>query len=786
MKRDRTVLLANAGSGKTFTLANRVLAWCLAEIRAGRPAAPANILAVTFTRKAAGEILARIVSHAALGARDDDRGAEARKSFADSVGEASVDEYRAILAAICDDLHRMQVGTIDGYLHRVAMSMPEELGLPCGWMIAEPHEMDEILAAASAAVLADPVAEELLDLLEDGAPKPSVGASIEGLLGDSAYAVLTLYRATIAGGETALDRAWGWANRLRRDVGLGAEATCDRLKQLAKDLEAAPLARNAKGEVNGRWKPAHRTVVDALREGRVRDAGTRFVTGILETGAYSNAKADPRLRPVLERVATEVRIAYLDELVGRMEGALRAMPIAEKALREAQFERGLYSFTDIGREVAQAARNPASRAASAAEVRATLGCDVRALAIDEAQETSVAQFRALRPLIDEVLGVSGAQDRSHGKFLLVGDPKQSIYGWRGGVPGQIESFRRDAAAFLDPDETLAKSFRSSPLVLAFVNELFGSLKDDLLPLTTDEHREDLVGLVDFLGRERIDPIATSSAFVRTLSEWKFIPHEAAKPDIPGWIQCYVAGEYVADTDDGDADFEEDSAVEADSAVEVDSAIEEDSVVEKNSPAWHGSGGGSTDDSIVAMDGAFETNAGQAEAADDEDDEEDGSYEIDVPTLVAWIVARIHRERPTSTVAILVRDNKSLADIVARLKEEGVDASDEGRSTLLDSPPVVLLVNLLQLIDSPSDRVAHFVVSHSALSVPLAIVPSEQHRDASEAGHAAMRFASRMRARVADEGLGIFLQSIFRILDACDLPERDRARLARAISIGELF
>ena len=56
----RSILVANAGSGKTWTLANRVLAWCFDERRAGRTPRPAAILAVTFTRKAAGEILARM------------------------------------------------------------------------------------------------------------------------------------------------------------------------------------------------------------------------------------------------------------------------------------------------------------------------------------------------------------------------------------------------------------------------------------------------------------------------------------------------------------------------------------------------------------------------------------------------------------------------------------------------------------------------------------------------------------------------------------------------------
>ena len=65
-----SVVIANAGSGKTWMLANRVLRWSLDEIRAGRRPEPAWVLAITFTRKAAGEILARVLSHVECSAQE--------------------------------------------------------------------------------------------------------------------------------------------------------------------------------------------------------------------------------------------------------------------------------------------------------------------------------------------------------------------------------------------------------------------------------------------------------------------------------------------------------------------------------------------------------------------------------------------------------------------------------------------------------------------------------------------------------------------------------------------
>ena len=66
----RSVVIANAGSGKTYLLANRLIRWMIEERRATTTASPDRMLAVTFTRKAAGEILERVLRHLALGSLD--------------------------------------------------------------------------------------------------------------------------------------------------------------------------------------------------------------------------------------------------------------------------------------------------------------------------------------------------------------------------------------------------------------------------------------------------------------------------------------------------------------------------------------------------------------------------------------------------------------------------------------------------------------------------------------------------------------------------------------------
>ena len=125
---DRSVVVANAGSGKTYLLANRIVRWMLEERRRTGNASPERVLAITFTRKAAGEILERVLRHLARGAVD----RASRDEFADpsQVGRWDATDYAAVLEELVHAMHRVSVSTIDGFLVQLAGAFGPELGLP--------------------------------------------------------------------------------------------------------------------------------------------------------------------------------------------------------------------------------------------------------------------------------------------------------------------------------------------------------------------------------------------------------------------------------------------------------------------------------------------------------------------------------------------------------------------------------------------------------------------------------------------------------------------------------
>ncbi|OQX87358.1 hypothetical protein B6D60_04080, partial [candidate division KSB1 bacterium 4484_87] len=94
---------------------------------------------------------------------------------------------------------------------------------------------------------------------------------------------------------------------------------------------------------------------------------------------------------------------------------------------------------------------------------------IRFILIDEFQDTSVIQYKILYPMIREVISGSGVKD--YGGVIVVGDEKQSIYGWRGGERDLLLNL--DMALQGAESSSLKKSYRSERQIIRFVNTLFG-------------------------------------------------------------------------------------------------------------------------------------------------------------------------------------------------------------------------------------------------------------------------------------------------------------------------
>ena len=151
-----SLLLASAGTGKTFQLANHFAGLLMAG------AAPESILATTFTRKAAGEILDRVLKRLREGAEPGDKGAEARDWVLESAAkvrggpmDAGSESFRAVLAGLVRAVERFQVRTLDSFFIRLTRAFAAELDIRQEWRVTDEAEERGLRAEAVARLLDD-------------------------------------------------------------------------------------------------------------------------------------------------------------------------------------------------------------------------------------------------------------------------------------------------------------------------------------------------------------------------------------------------------------------------------------------------------------------------------------------------------------------------------------------------------------------------------------------------------------------------------------------------------
>ena len=114
--------------------------------------------------------------------------------------------------------------------------------------------------------------------------------------------------------------------------------------------------------------------------------------------------------------------------------------------------------------------NPES-AVSATEFYQFLSHRTRFLLIDEFQDTSLIQFNVLKPIIEEI--TAGEGSKPFGGLIVVGDEKQSIFGWRGGERDLLLNLKDIFPALKDLSiEALDKSYRCGPTLMEFINQVF--------------------------------------------------------------------------------------------------------------------------------------------------------------------------------------------------------------------------------------------------------------------------------------------------------------------------
>jgi ATP-dependent helicase/nuclease subunit A len=473
---------ANAGAGKTRVLIDRVTRLLI------RGAPPGRILCLTYTRAAAAEMQNRLFARLGRWAMLPDATLRDELAALDEAG-ADLAPARRLFAQALEVPDGLKIQTIHAFCASVLRRFPLEAGIAPGF-----RELDERAAAQLRAEAVDSLALDAADLC-DALFAADPRGDVDALAGE-----ILRHRAAFAG---APDRGAIW-----RRFGLSPDDTPERLwADTFGPADDALLARLVARLRHG--KPTDKRAADRLaRAGLGVGAGAIAEDGEVETRlaaleavclyGESAAKAGPFTAKIGAfptrdtRAALGADLAPLEALMRRVEAARPrrlGLAAAQAGLALDRFARGFLDAYDA-RKVARGALDfddlidgvgrLLSDSTQAQWVLWKLDGGLDHILIDEAQDTSPAQWAVIRKLAEEFMAGSGAERPSARTLFVVGDEKQSIYSFQGADPAGFATTRAHFDARLAGTDSglvpgqLVFSFRSAPAILQAVDAVFAA------------------------------------------------------------------------------------------------------------------------------------------------------------------------------------------------------------------------------------------------------------------------------------------------------------------------
>ncbi len=489
------VVEACAGSGKTWLLVSRIVRLLLASVK------PGEILAITFTRRAAQEMQARLHEWLRLLATQDDA---AVRHF---LKERELHEVDDALLAKARGLYRdfllaqpsISISTFHGWFMQIIQRAPLNAGVPVGMQLLE-----------RTAALHEEAWQAFADSLRDD-PESATALAMQQL-----FAEYGLHSTRSLLGNFVAKRAEWWAYTSGQEDAVGY--ALEQLRsELDVDLDADPIADACS---DASLRAAVQAFAQALAtmgtetQGNnanklqitweIADAHQRFAA--LSRALYTQADEPRSFKPTKKQDAEAflfahdalfdklqaVRDALVEQVALRMnQAALRCGAALLQYYQELKVRSQQMDFTDLEWQVCYLL----NQGDCAEYMQYKLDSRYKHVLLDEFQDTNPLQWQTLQSWFAAAAAVD-----SRPTVFVVGDPKQSIYRFRRAdarLFGEVRKFLQQefAAHYLTQNETR----RNSPAVLEAVNGVFASLPDGLVDFEEHiTHHKDLPGYVEVL------------------------------------------------------------------------------------------------------------------------------------------------------------------------------------------------------------------------------------------------------------------------------------------------
>jgi len=453
----RKILKASAGTGKTYRLS---LEFVAALIK-GQPFE--EIAVMTFTRKATAEIRERIIEHLEeLLEHTDQSGVFRNLKIIYPELELNYSALKESYTDMLKNKDRLNIYTIDSFVNRIfKQAIAPYLGI-YNYQIIEEEKNTEIV---------ERVFKEVLD-------NPGDFALLERFLTDNPERKIEHYLKLIS---DMLDNRWKFL-LIKHRPGVRQETGdltlyLDEMINLLKDIiEIKKRVFSADFLISD-----FRILIPEYLKLDSREAKEDLIIKnrdlFFQKGFWSGNKVRGKevihLKEMMEERYDSFRAelalyTYNQEMIPYEEEIFSFSSRIFTIYDRIKFNERIFTHNDISnytyKYLSESSLNLLTGNRVSDYFFELLGTEVKSLLIDEFQDTSILQWRILKPLIDRSVHV-----------ISVGDEKQSIYGWRG---GEKELFARLDQILEGENESLKTCYRSERVILRFVNRFFAGINYD--------------------------------------------------------------------------------------------------------------------------------------------------------------------------------------------------------------------------------------------------------------------------------------------------------------------
>ena len=472
---------ASAGSGKTYTLVKEYLKIILL---ATKNDAYRKILAITFTNKAVHEMKSRVVESLSEFASDNpsekalllmqDIHAETKLSLPDMKVKAN-----SIIKNLIHNYAAFDISTIDKFTHKVIRAFAHDLNLPITFEVS--LDTENLLTEAVDAIIAQAGEDEILTNLlvdftmektdEDKSWDVSREIMDTGrmILNENNREEITHFNTKSITEFTEIKAKLGALSKEIEDetVALANEALelIDKNGIDLKSFSAGHFPRHLLSIQERKFNPANKMYRE---DDDIKINKTAKDTAIIES-------IIPDLLAILSEIYQKFEKQNFYEAFIKNITPLSLLNTVSNELAKIQKEQNILSIAEFNKLINEQIQNQ-----PAPFIYERLGERYKHFFMDEFQDTSEMQWQNLIPLIDNAL-VSEDMEGERGSLMLVGDPKQSIYRWRGGKAEQFIELSKDKNPFNNPDKnafTLGTNYRSYSEIIEFNNDFFGFLSKE--------------------------------------------------------------------------------------------------------------------------------------------------------------------------------------------------------------------------------------------------------------------------------------------------------------------